>query len=438
MKAYPWIIPCCLLATVLIAASLLQQSEALTFTRRPDKPTIVVEGVNSTNVNLIWDILPGNTEVVQNLFLIRQRQGNTNQVQIAWRKYSSSFTLAEGFANEYRANLPATLRLLNVDNTEEYVYTLQVSYDLNNVPHRMDDSVTVIVRVPPRMTVLPARQSRITLGTNFTLTCNASGDPTPNITWTKEGLTAAQFNVSGHKLFLVNVKREDVGSYKCTADNGYGTPATSLAVVDVKCPPHECIITTVGITINDNQWPWKDAYSNMNTIEFKMLESNLTSAIASVYTWNPEKQFYGQDVILLRDGSIVAHLQLRFKTGVNDPLKPLRDEVGRGRLGPFAVTGEIILNPTTSPPTTGTAGLPFPFYSTGTAELRCCYQKYISYLLVMRYIMLQEKCSVLFVMMTVIFYSVNIMCYYLTLFLSSFNIIFLYHFNIIFEPRFIC
>ena len=57
-----------------------------------------------------------------------------------------SFTLAEGFANEYRANLPATLRLLNVDNTEGYVYTLQVSYDLNNVPHRMDDSVTVIVR----------------------------------------------------------------------------------------------------------------------------------------------------------------------------------------------------------------------------------------------------------------------------------------------------
>ena len=120
--------------------------EALTFTTRPDKPTIVVEGVNSTNVNLIWDILPGNTEVVQNLFLIRQRQGDTNQEQIASRKYSSSFTLAGGFANEYSANLPARLTLLNVDNTEEYVYTLQVSYDLNNVPQRMEDSVTVIVR----------------------------------------------------------------------------------------------------------------------------------------------------------------------------------------------------------------------------------------------------------------------------------------------------
>ena len=76
---------------------------------------------------------------------------------------------------------------------------------------------------------------------------------------------------------------------------------------------------------------------------------------------------------------------------------------------------------------------PFPSTPPEPPELRCCYQKYISYLLVIRYILLQEKCSVLFVMMmTVIF--IQLMCYYLTLFLSSFNIIFL----IIFEPRFIC
>ena len=99
------------------------------------------------------------------------------------------------------------------------------------------------VSVPPRITVLPERQSRRTLGTNYTLTCNASGDPSPNITWTKEGRTEAQFNVSGHKLYFVDIKVEDVGSYRCTADNGYGTPATSLAVVDIKCM-YEIIISS--------------------------------------------------------------------------------------------------------------------------------------------------------------------------------------------------
>ncbi|KAM7440130.1 hypothetical protein ABFA07_010624 [Porites harrisoni] len=348
-------IPCWLLASVLIAASSPQQSEALTFTERPDKPTIVVEGVNSTNVNLIWDILPGNTEVVQNLFLIRQRQGDTSQVQIASRKYLSSFTLADGFANEYSANLPATLTLLNVDNTEEYVYTLQVSYDLNNVPKRMEDSVTVIVRVPPRITEIPVRQPSATVGTNLTLTCNASGDPTPNVNWTKEGETAAEFNVSGHKLHLVNVKREDFGSYKCTADNGYGTPATSLAVVNVQCPS-QCDTREVGITITDNQWPWNAVYENRASIEFKMLQSNLTSAIAVVYTRNPNKRFYEQSIRLFRQGSIVAHVQLVFQSGDSDPLQPLRDVVEDGRLGPFNVDSQLTLDPTTPPPTTPTTG----------------------------------------------------------------------------------
>ena len=120
---------------------------SLTFSRRPDNPTIVVEGVNSTNVDLIWEIRPENIEVVNDLHLIRQRPGDVNQVAIASRTSSTAFTLlSDSFANEYRANLPATLRLLNVDNTEEYVYTLQVNYDLHNLFRRMEGRVRVIVR----------------------------------------------------------------------------------------------------------------------------------------------------------------------------------------------------------------------------------------------------------------------------------------------------
>lgn len=46
-----------------------------------------------------------------------------------------------------------------------------------------------------------------------------------------------------------------------------------------------------------------------------------------------------------RDGSIVAHVQLRFKKGVSSPLQPLDDQVKTGTLGPFRVTGGLILNP---------------------------------------------------------------------------------------------
>ena len=124
--------------------------EALTFSRRPDNPTIVVEGVNSTNVDLEWEISATNSETLDDLFFKRQRSGDVNLENIASRRSSTAFTLlSDSFETEYRANLPATLKLLNVDNTEEYIYTLQVSYDDSGgvgVPREIADKVTVIVR----------------------------------------------------------------------------------------------------------------------------------------------------------------------------------------------------------------------------------------------------------------------------------------------------
>ena len=122
--------------------------EALTFSGRPDNPTIVVEGVNSTNVDLIWGISTTSGEVLGNLFVRSQRSGEVNLENIASRRSATAFTLlSDSFETEYRANLPATLKLLNVDNTEEYIYTLQVSYDdSSGVAREIADKVTVIVR----------------------------------------------------------------------------------------------------------------------------------------------------------------------------------------------------------------------------------------------------------------------------------------------------
>ena len=82
----------------------------------------------------------------------------------------------------------------------------------------------------------PARTSRVDAGQNLTLMCNASGDPRPNITWTREGATQANqlVNSTGYRLYLSNVQREHVGSYRCTARNGYGI-ASSLALVNLRC-----------------------------------------------------------------------------------------------------------------------------------------------------------------------------------------------------------
>ena len=89
--------------------------------------------------------------------------------------------------------------------------------------------------VPPELTVVPERKPLVVAGQNLTLRCNASGDPRPNITWTKDGIPANQFNVSGGLLHLVHVQRKDLGSYRCTARNGYGSNATSVSIVSMQC-----------------------------------------------------------------------------------------------------------------------------------------------------------------------------------------------------------
>ena len=96
-----------------------------------------------------------------------------------------------------------------------------------------------VISVPPIIRVNPARKAGIEAGQNVTLTCIASGDPIPNITWTKDGVSQDHFNVSGHKLHLVNLQRKDVGSYRCTASNRYGSDASSASIVGVNC---KCLV----------------------------------------------------------------------------------------------------------------------------------------------------------------------------------------------------
>ena len=89
--------------------------------------------------------------------------------------------------------------------------------------------------VPPKITVPPATRVRTGLDVNVTLTCEVSGDPQPNITWTREGATTNQLgNKTGSTLILPYIKRNDVGSYRCEADNGYGT-VSRFAFVSVIC-----------------------------------------------------------------------------------------------------------------------------------------------------------------------------------------------------------
>ena len=78
----------------------------------------------------------------------------------------------------------------------------------------------------------PANQS-VLEGGNLTLYCNATGNPTPNITWTKGSSSTVVHQ--GQTYSIVNIQRQAAGDYKCTAWNGVGAQKTVLATVMIHC-----------------------------------------------------------------------------------------------------------------------------------------------------------------------------------------------------------
>ncbi|XP_073255636.1 uncharacterized protein [Porites lutea] len=338
-----------------------QQSEAIGWSKQPTKPTILVEGINNTDQSLVWEFFLESNETVQNVLLQRKKPGEKNPTTFASRLAGSSFTLLDGtYRKEYDTSLPNTLILKNVTNDEEFIYLIVVNYIKNNVAQpRKSDQVELIVFVPPKITKEPVKQSEVDVGQNSMLSCKADGDPTPKIIWTKDGVPFEQFNSIGSDLLLTNVQRENVGSYRCTATNAYGS-TTSIAVVNINCPSNHCQVQYVGITILSVEWDM--AFANNRSVEQKMFKANLSSAISRLYSMphNAEKQLFKLTVVTFRrrSSTCMAVVQLQFQKDVDEPLKPLRDDISDGYFGMFKVERQLDLNPiptTSSRPTSSRA-----------------------------------------------------------------------------------
>ena len=120
--------------------------EAIRWVSRPgDHINLVQNGVDNTNVKLewMWDL---EGETFRDVAFERHRPGELRATQIAWRSKNFAFTVLDQFVNEYDARLPATLILRNVDNDEEYIYTIALSYlSPSNISLSLQDQVTVVV-----------------------------------------------------------------------------------------------------------------------------------------------------------------------------------------------------------------------------------------------------------------------------------------------------
>ena len=85
------------------------------------------------------------------------------------------------------------------------------------------------LKVPPSFIITPRNQT-VKENERATFTCSATGNPTPQITWIKDGLT-----VGTGKNLTFTASRNDSGKYQCLITNGLTAGIQESVDLDVHC-----------------------------------------------------------------------------------------------------------------------------------------------------------------------------------------------------------
>ncbi|XP_066024471.1 hemicentin-1 isoform X2 [Pocillopora verrucosa] len=142
---------------------------------------------------------------------------------ITWRFLSES---------EKPLGYEESLTLSNVNRTQTGTYLCTAS---NNVTNSKTASIQVTVNYSPSIVMRPISKT-VNESNNLELFCNATGHPTPLITWYKVADPSVPPSV-GTVLNVTNMSRTDSGVYQCRASNGIGTDVFALANVTVNYAP---------------------------------------------------------------------------------------------------------------------------------------------------------------------------------------------------------
>lgn len=138
-----------------------------------------------------------------------------------------------GELSEARAVLKdGELSLINAQKQDSGLYECKAS---NNLGH--DSALTQLVVVKmPHFIVSPPTQVEVSKNRNITVSCQATGDPQPIVTWMKENgelpFGRSKVSVDG-TLQIWNTKEEDSGIYTCIASSAEVFKAFSVMKLTV-------------------------------------------------------------------------------------------------------------------------------------------------------------------------------------------------------------
>ena len=129
---------------------------------------------------------------------------------ITWSKVHGELIQARTVSND------GQLSITNAEKRDSGLYKCKAS---NILGHESAVTQLVVVELP-QFTVSPPATLKVNRQENVTVSCQATGDPQPTVTWVKENgpLSVGRSTVSADgTLQIWNTKLEDSGTYTCRA-----------------------------------------------------------------------------------------------------------------------------------------------------------------------------------------------------------------------------
>ncbi|XP_041642463.1 protein turtle homolog A isoform X2 [Cheilinus undulatus] len=128
----------------------------------------------------------------------------------------------------------------------------------------------VILQDPPSFKVLPRPEYLQEVGRELIIPCEASGDPAPNITWSKIGPTPrSPYTVLANgSLLLQPLNKDHQGGWECLATNRVATVSTGTVVMVLGTSPHAVSSVSVSTEMNQANVSWVPGFDGGYTQKF--------------------------------------------------------------------------------------------------------------------------------------------------------------------------
>uniref|UniRef100_A0A1B6DCG8 Ig-like domain-containing protein n=1 Tax=Clastoptera arizonana TaxID=38151 RepID=A0A1B6DCG8_9HEMI len=143
------------------------------------------------------------------------------------------------------------LQITNIEPKDAGDYSCQIADEkTKDVVHNVEVLVPPSIQSSPHATQLVTKK-----GGNVTLECKASGNPMPNVHWTrKDKPELFHQKIEGFSITLEKVDHNHSGVYRCTANNGVGSPVSLDLKLNVLYAPEieespTWVHTAEGVTV---------------------------------------------------------------------------------------------------------------------------------------------------------------------------------------------